>query len=544
MTRQYLNSYFAQKAAFEVSPLPENMGEFVRERAQTMQGALVGNWFEEGETLSYRAFDEQADLLAASLLKRGVRKGTHVAVMLPNVAAYPVAWIAIGRIGAIMVPVNTAYTSDEMHFVLSDSDSQFLIIDRSLLSIYEGIDKPLPLLSRERVFVRDAAQTGYADLAGLIAEGTLPFVAPSPVVRDDLLCIQYTSGTTGFPKGCMLTHDYWLIISHYAAEFRHVEGRPIERTLIWAPFFYMDGMWQFLMAVRLGATVHMPKRLSLTKFVGWLKEYKINFCNFPEVAYRNLPPDISPEDLSLVYIGAYSWQPQNRREVQERFNLVAREAFGMTENGSCTIIPTEAVEKSWITTVGIEAPFRRLRIVDDEGNDVPDGEVGELWVAGRGILWGYYKRPEANGESFRGEWFRTGDLFRRDADGFYHIVGRIKDMIKRSGENIAAQEVEAVLRQADGVSEAAVIAVPDELRKEEVKAYLLLREGATPETVTPESVLEHCRKSLAAFKIPRYITYVDEFPRTPSRKIRKSELLKAPGDLRSGAWDRESGTWR
>jgi acyl-CoA synthetase (AMP-forming)/AMP-acid ligase II len=184
-----------------------------------------------------------------------------------------------------------------------------------------------------------------------------------------------------------------------------------------------------------------------------------------------------------------------------------------------------------------------LRIVNEIGQDVSLGETGELWVAGRSILLGYYKRPDANRENFRGRWFRTGDLFRQDEDGYFYIVGRIKDMIRRSGENIAAREVEAVLNTLPEVQEAAVVPVPDPLRREEIKAYLLLKEGLDQQDLPPEKVIEHCREHLAAFKIPRFVAYVEDFPRTPSRKIQKQKILAEGADPRAYAWDREKGTW-
>ncbi len=526
----------------EETILPESLGEFVRECTAAHGDKVLGNWFDEGETLTYRQFDEYADRLASSLVRLGVRKGTHVAVMLPNVPAFPITWVAIGRIGAVMIPVNAAYTADELHFVLSDSDSQFLVIDAGLIGAYEAIENRPPLMDDARVIVHGDRIEGRPQWRALLDEGTVPFEPPSAVSRTDLLNIQYTSGTTGFPKGCMLTHDYWVIIGHYAATFRDQWGG-VKNSLIWAPFFYMDPMWQFLMIMRLGGTAHVARRISLTRFYDWLKDYEINYCIFPEPALKARPASPADRELHLKYVSIYGWSREARREVQERFGVVAREGYGMTEIGGATLVPAGAEAKALERTCGLPAPFRRLRIVDENGNDVPDGESGELWVSGRSILWGYYKRPEANADSFRGQWFRTGDVFRRDEDGYYYIIGRIKDMIKRSGENIAAQEVEAVLRLLPEVEEAAVVPVPDPMRSEEVKAYLLLKPGVAQDACPPETVFEHCKAHLAAFKIPRFIAYVDDFPRTPSRKIKKRVLIEEAEDLRAGAYDRQQEMW-
>lgn len=525
--------------------LPTTLGELVRERAKAQPDALLGHWFEDGVTLTYRALDEAAERLASSLQAIGVRKGTHVGVMLPNVAAFPISWVALGRIGAVMVPVNTAYTSPEVHFVLDDADAQFLIIDYSFLQTLAAMPQRLAMLADEHVAVHGgSAPAGMLAWDDLARNGACPFNAPTPVGADDLLNLQYTSGTTGFPKGCMLSHDYWMLISRGAARMRGASG-DVKNVLIWAPFFYMDAQWQFLMTVWLGGTVFVARRMSLSHFHDWLRQYRIHMCIYPEPALKQPSTSELDAQLSLRYISIYGWGGQARQAVEQRFGVVAREGYGMTEIGGGSIVPSAATHMAHTRSCGLPAAFREFRIVDAEGQDVAEGEVGELWVTGRAILWGYYKRPQANAESFRGRWFRTGDLFRRDANGYCFIVGRIKDMIKRSGENIAAIEVEAVLRAMPEIEEAAVVAVPDALRREEVKAYLKLREGLGRDDVPPERVFAHCEGSLAAFKVPRYLAYMAiDFPRTPTRKIVKRSLIEGVADLRVGAFDRVDGVWR
>ena len=530
------------RAEMQAADYPESLGDFVRACARAQGDKLLGNWFDEGETLSYRAFDQAADRLADSLLRMGVRKGTHVAVMLPNVPAFPITWVALGRIGAVMIPVNAAYTPEEIRFVLADSDSTFLVIDHQMLPRFEQVAASLPLIEGERVIVHGGRVEGRSEWQALREAGSPDFKAPAPVCRHDLLNIQYTSGTTGFPKGCMLTHDYWVLIGHYAARFRSNNIR-IDNVLIWAPFFYMDPMWQFLMTMKLGATAHIARRISLSSFYDWLEQYRINYCIFPEPALKAKPPGPQDKRLALTYVGIYGWRREAREEVETRFDTVAREGYGMTEIGGAMIVPVSATAKARETTCGLAAPFREMRIVDDEGRDVGPGQEGELWVAGRSILLGYYKRPEANRDSFRGQWFRTGDVFRQDADGYFYIVGRIKDMIRRSGENIAAREVEAALNTLPEVQESAVVPVPDPLRREEVKAYLLLKEGLTSADLPPERVIAHCRERLASFKLPRFISYVDDFPRTPSRKIQKQNILRKDADPHKGSWDSETAKW-
>ncbi|SAK66158.1 class I adenylate-forming enzyme family protein [Caballeronia ptereochthonis] len=534
----------AHRKRQELLALPESLGAFVREQAALYGDKTAAVWFERGIGMTYAQIDRAASQLADSLVKRGVRKGCHVALMLKNTPEFPITWIALGRIGAVMVPVNTAYTHDEMTFVLTDADAQYLVIDAEFVPRLADAPALPGLLAWERVIVSGASDHPLQWQA-LVDAGDAGFKAASAVSRDDLLNLQYTSGTTGFPKGCMLSHDYWMIHCHGAARHRRGPEAGIENVLIWAPFFYMDPMWQFLMTMKLGGTAYIAERMSLSRFMSWLIDYRIHYCIFPEPALSQFPPGERDTEVCLKYISIYGWTRAAREEVQARFNVIAREGFGMTEVGTGALVPAWAHDKALERTCGLPAPFRELQIRRDDGSIADTDEIGELWIRGRGILWGYYKRPEANAESFDGEWFRTGDLFRRDADGFYFIVGRIKEMIKRAGENVSATEVETVLRSMDAIDEAAVVPVPDPLRREEVKAYLKLREGLTQADVPPADVFAYCAKHLAPFKVPRFLQYVEgDFPRTPSRKIAKKRLIAETADPFADTYDRQESRWR
>ena len=203
------------------------------------------------------------------------------------------------------------------------------------------------------------------------------------------------------------------------------------------------------------------------------------------------------------------------------------EDTGMVGSGSC----------------GIPAPFRECTIAGPDGRPIERGATGELWVAGPGIVEGYINMPDATQAAFRGKWFRTGDLFRQDAQGYYTMVGRTRDMIRRSGENISAAEIEAVLHAMPEVRRAAAVAVPDGFRGEEVKAYLVLGAGLTPADVPPERVLAHCAARLARFKVPRFLEYVEDLPLAGPHKVAK-HALTAREDARAGSYDRVDGVWR
>jgi acyl-CoA synthetase (AMP-forming)/AMP-acid ligase II len=519
--------------------LPESLGALVDAAAERNGDAPLAKYLEDGTTFSYNAFAEKTRKLASALLAKGIRKGTHVGVMLPNAPSFAITWVALGRIGAVMVPINTAYTQRELHFVLSDSDAQYLVIDQAFLGVWESVGVPLPLIRPEAVVV--AGRSNDDGWEALLESGSPDFEPPSAVSRTDLLNLQYTSGTTGFPKACMLSHDYWIVLGSVAAHLRGMDG-DVKNILIWAPFFYMDSMWQLLMTMTLGGTAKIAPRPSLTRFYEYLTQEQIHYCIFPETGLAQWPEGEADKAVVLRYVSIFGWSEGARQEFARRFDAVARESFGMTEIGGATIVPRSGGRKTLERTCGMPSAFKELRIVDEHGNDVKDGEIGELWVAGRGILWGYYKRPEANASNFNGRWFRTGDLLTRDSDGYFRIVGRIKDMIRRAGENIAAQEVEACLREMPGVLEVSAIGVPDAKKGEEVKVYLLLEGIKSADDVSPEAVIDFCSSRLAKFKIPRFIEYVKEFPRTASGKILKRELI-AEGDLRARAWDRLEARW-
>ncbi|MGO4833289.1 class I adenylate-forming enzyme family protein, partial [Rhizobiaceae sp. 2RAB30] len=490
---------------------------------------------------SYADLDRRSDALAAAMLARGIRKGAHVALMMPNVPEFVLSWFALAKLGAVLVPTNNTYTSTELDYLLNQSDAQALITDVSLLPALEGMSKRPVVLDDTRVFVRGGGDGPYVSLEAMLAENR-EWKAPWPVVSTDLMSLQYTSGTTGFPKGCMLTHDYWLLLALSAATGMGADA--VKRTLLWAPFFYMDPQWQLLMTMQLGGTAYIARRMSLTRFFDWVRDLQVNYTYFPEAVMKALPPSDADKKMELRYINAFGWSPASVKEAEERFDVIARDSFGMTEIGAGMMVPVSATHKLDKRTCGVAAPFREARVIGEDGRECGPGEAGELQIRGRSILLGYYKRPDANAEAFDGDWFRTGDLFIRDEDGYLSIVGRIKDMVRRSSENISAREVEAVLHELPDVEEAAVVPVPDPLRKEEVKAYLKLKAGVARDSFSLDALFEHCRRNLAAFKVPRYVAFIDDYPRTPSHKIAKPKLIAAAGDLRMDSYDRVDGVWR
>jgi acyl-CoA synthetase (AMP-forming)/AMP-acid ligase II len=533
--------------AIEAAPLAENLGALLDEAAHDSGEQVIWDFFEEGQKETYRSLNRRVNGIAGNLLRLGIRKGTHVAVMLPNIPAFPTLWLALARIGAVMVPVNIAYRERELAFVLNDSEAEFLVIDAPLRAVIEACRRSgqvtLPV-DREiavggEIVVDGAGSPGSVPWDELAGDPQDSFTPPEPVGPDDLLNIQYTSGTTGFPKGCMLTHRYWVVAGKVNA-FR--DGKHYARILAPTPFFYMDPQWLLVMTIYLRGTLFVARRQSSSRFMDWVRDLKIEFCLLPWVVHKQPPHELDAQN-NVKRANVYGIPPQLHGALEARFNLIAREAFGMTEVGSAAFMPIEAVDMVGSGSCGMAGPFREIRVADEAGRSLPPGEIGELLVRGPGIMKGYFRNPEATAAAFHGDWFRTGDLFRMDERGYLYIVGRLKDMVRRSGENIAARELEAVLNALPEVLESAVIPVPDDLRGEEVKACIVLEEGRAPSPEVLDGLITHCQRHLAPFKVPRYFSFHDAFPRTASMKIAK-QPLRGQGDPRRGSFDRVENRWR
>ena len=519
------------------------IGDFVARRCAELGDGLFLNVFERGETITYRQADRRINSIAHALRSLGVARGDRVAIMLPNRIDYPLIWLALAKIGAAHVPVNTRYTPREIAYVTGDSGASLAIVDAQFIDTFLRMEVRPAALPDSCVLVVGGQPPGATIGFDAVVASAPDTPAPDAhVAPDDLMNIQYTSGTTGFPKGCMLSHDYWMTLAQSALAW---DGERVQRLMTAQPFFYMDPQWHVLKTMLAGGTLFMAPQLSASRFIGWVKQHRIEWCQFPILMTRQPP---APDDAltALKQVATFGWDGQTCRDFNSRFGVTAREGFGMTEIGLGMYMPTALAEMFDSGSVGLDAPFRQTTIRDPDGNPVPVGARGELWVRGRAILQGYWNRPDANAEAFRPAedggpaWFRTGDLFEANEHGFLWLVGRLKDMIRRSAENIAAREVEAVVLELAQVEDCAAVPVPDARRGEEVKIYVQLKAGLERAALPPEAILAHCRARLAAFKVPRFYANTDSFPRTVSNKIEKRSLIASVGNLRVNAWDAEA----
>jgi crotonobetaine/carnitine-CoA ligase len=535
-----LEAFAANRQAIEREALPPNVGAVLDQAVARYGERRFWVSIDDGESLSYRRFGQRVEQCAAALAGFGVRRGTHVAVMLPNIPPFAITWIALARLGAVMVPVNTRFTSRELEYVLRHGDAEVLIVDREYLEVLHRIDAAALPVPRQRTIVHGGPAPGFAhDWNALVDASSPGHATDGRPDADELLTIQFTSGSTGFPKGCMLAHRYWTTIGRV----RSRQGPPVRRMLLDMPFYYMGGQWRLLMALYLGATVFVARRMSMSRFLDRLVDHRIDFCSVSN-ALAKLPDDPRYAGLGLVWAGTMGLNKDLHRSFEDRVGAPIREMYGTTETGSTLSMPVEASHMVGTGTCGLPVAFRQCMIVDDRGREVSTGETGELWVSGPGIMQGYYKRPEADAEVMRGKWFATGDLFCQDRDGYHTIRGRIKDVIRRSGENIAASEIEAVLHEMPEIVDAAAVPVADSDRGEEVKICILLKPGLGKEDLPPDRIMAFCRDRLAKFKLPRYIAYLDRLPKTAKGSIAKQKLQTDGKDPREGSFDTVDGAWR
>lgn len=523
----------------EAEPLPRNLGALLDLAVERFADDPAWVFVEQDlPALSWRDLSELVSRSANAFAAMGVRKGSHVGVMLPNIPQSLAAWVGLARLGARMIPINPGYTPDELKYWLTDGDAEFLLMDAAKFDTFLAVEKDAPLLSRERMAIWGDPVDGFRNWQSLLDAASPSFTERETVDIDDIVSIQYTSGSTGWPKGCLLSHRYWIVCGKVVSEM----WPGLKRIQCDLPFYYMGPLWRFTMAAFQGAALYVPPAYSLSRFRERMRDYEYDMAWMTNPVAMLEPAPIENEH-KLTMIATFGMGPSLQTSIAKRYKVPVRDAFGMTEIGfaiGCRLNDDRSVG---IGTCGKILPLREGKIADPQGNELPDGEIGELCIAGPGILQGYYKKKEATEGAFHGRWFRTGDLARRDADGYYYIVGRIKDMIRRSAENISVTEVESALSTLSEIEDVAVHGVKDEKRGEEVKACLVLKDGKTPRDLPPEAVLDHARQHLARFKVPRYIQYYAVFPRTGSNKIAKKRLQDGEGKVLTGTFDATTGAW-
>lgn len=501
----------------------DDLVTLVRRAAELWPDADAWIFDETGTRFTFTDIDRQSTRLAAALAGLGLERGEAVAVMLRNQPEFPLLWLALAKLGAVLVPVNVNYRELDGAHVLRHSGARFAVAAREFVDLLTRI---APGTKLERVLTADELHAH----AGKPAE--------TRVFGEQPVNIQYTSGTTGVPKGCVLPHHYWLTLARgLVTDFPAISA---DDTILTAqPFHYIDPQWNVVLGLSSGATLVVLDRFHPSTFWAKIREHRVTwfYCLglMPTLLLRQ-PESPRDREHHVRAISASAIPRDLHAELEKRWGVPWFEAFGMTETGGdLRVSEMDHDELVGTGCVGTPTRDREAMIVDESGQPVPRGETGELVLRGIGMMHGYHDDPEATARIFSNGWFHTGDLATMDVRGRVFYIGRTKDMIRRSGENISADEVERALLLHPAVRLAAVVAEPDELRGEEVKAFVVL----DAET-GPDELAEFCATKLAYFKVPRYWTIADSLPLTPSERVAKGELRK------SGlpSYDRVRGTWR
>ncbi|MCC5859637.1 MAG: o-succinylbenzoate--CoA ligase [Ectothiorhodospiraceae bacterium] len=485
----------------------------------------------EGVRYSYRDFNQRINRAASALTGMGVSKGDRVAMLLLNSNAFLEVLFACGKLGAIAVPINFRLSPAEVGFILEDSQAATLI--------YHPLFSALVEPGRGNGFLKHAvavAQEGHAAGAGdgdyeQLLAGADASEPDTRVLPDDPLMMMYTSGTTGRPKGALLSHGNatWNCIHAHISDMGVLRS---DIVLNVAPLFHIGGLAvNTLTALHIGATVILQSQFDPVEVLKTLQAERVNKLFLVPAMWHalTLVPNFDDFDLSALRALTSGGAPCPIPVIEffQSRGFTFHEGFGMTETcaGVCILGDADAVRKNG--SVGKPLMYEQMRIVDEQDKDVPQGETGELILRGPNIFLEYWNRPDATEEAFRNGWFHTGDLARQDEEGFYYIVDRKKDMLISGGENVYPTEVEQVLYRHPKVQEVAVIGAPDERWGEVPMALVVPRDGGAP---TLEELQAFCRDKLARFKTPKHLVVLTELPRTATGKILKRELRKQYGE--------------
>ena len=477
------------------------------------------------ERYTYREFDARVNQVANGLLAAAIAFDDKVVVHLPNCPAFLLTWFALAKIGAVMVPTNTANTAAEMEYLLASSDATTVVTEPAFLEMFAKVLPRSPKVTRVFVARTDSAPAGTRRWDELW-QGQPGTLAPIRFSNESTVEILFTSGTTAQPKGVMLTHANCLWSGERAS--KQVRLGPGERTLTALPLFHVNAQsLTVLSGLTAGATLILLELYSATKFWEQVRRHRANMVSLVPALMRTIaaqPPQ--PEDrehaLRVVFY-AINCTDKEKSDFEERFGVSLLNGYGLSEAMTIVCMAPLDGNRKW-PSIGLPALDRQVRIVDDRGRELPAGEIGELivhGVPGRTIMKGYYKNPAATAATVTDGWLHTGDNAFMDEAGYVYFFDRKKDVIKRGGENVSASEVERAILEHPGVLECAVIGVPDAIKDEAVKAFVVARPGVQ---FTVDDIVAHCAGRLAKFKVPQVIELRDALPKTSIGKIEKKVL--------------------
>jgi crotonobetaine/carnitine-CoA ligase len=498
----------------------------------------------QDQTISYAELERMTNRYAHSLQSLGIRKGDHVAVLLPNGPAFLWLLWGLGKIGAVAVPVNTAAKGELLRYFIEQSDSAWIAVDAEFAPRLASIVHELPGL---RGVILQGGSPGDVQAGGRpvidigeLARGSDAQLPLDAVRASDMHLIMYTSGTTGPSKGVMSPHSqgHGVGIS-VAGNFGYTRDDVLYVCL---PLFHGNALWySSYAALAAGAAVALAPRFSASQF--WPDIARHGATQFNSLSAMTnilwkLPPTPEEQGSRVRQAMMVPVPTAIYDEFQQRYGVRITSVYAMTENFAMTLFtPEDPDDKAG--SAGKPRDDVRLRIVDDYDEPLPAGEVGEICMHATepgAMMLGYYKMPEVTARECRGGWFHTGDRGYLDGDGYLFFVDRKKEAIRRRGENISAYEVELILSRHPEVYEAAAVPVASELGEDEVMVYVVLRPGSA---LTHEEVVHFCSANMAYYMVPRFVDFIHALPKTASEKIEKYKLKQDAQSRREALWDRE-----
>ncbi|MDI7744034.1 AMP-binding protein [Lysinibacillus fusiformis] len=478
------------------------------------------------KTKTYREFYEDVLKLGNALMDLNIKPGDHITLHLPNNIEFLTIWFAVAHIGAIMVPTNILSSADEMNYIINHSESVLLITEEEHVEKFQGMLDEIPAIQQiilTRFRNESPALLNFDHLLRTASIDTNRFPEVSP---EDVVGMLYTSGTTSKPKGVQVTNANYLYTGELMS--KSVQVTEDDRMFIVLPLFHGNAQYYSTMsALVAGGSIALTEKFSASRYFKQAKSLGGTVGSLFAAPIRMiLAKDYDAADLEnpiRLVMFAQSIAEHQVKEFEEKFDLKLLHMYGMTETVGIPLInPLNGVRKN--LSIGRPSMGYEVKLIDENGDEVKRGVVGQIavkGVPGRTIMKQYFKNEEATMQALQNGWLLTGDNARIGEDGYFYFVDRVKDMIKRSGENVAAQEVESVLTQHMAVYESAVIGVPDDMRDEAIKAFVILNNGMS---VTEAELIDFCKARLAKFKVPDSIEFVHDFPRTPVGKIQKHLL--------------------
>lgn len=486
-------------------------------------------------TLSYAQVNGAANQVANGLVAKGIGKGDKVALSCFNLPYFPIIYFGIMKVGAAVVPLSVLLKEDEIQYHLTDSEAKayFCFVGNADLPMlkmgHAGFEKSPTcqhLFAITPTFA-DASPIEGVSTLGQLMNGQSPAFETAQTSAEDTAVVIYTSGTTGRPKGAELTHNSLFTNAVMCADL--FELKQTDTTLIVLPLFHIFAMTVMMNAsVYRGAYCILLPKFDAEAVFGLMQKHEVTLFGGVPTMYWGLLNYTSDkfdykkiaENLRVAVAGGSALPVQILHDFKERFGVDVLEGYGMSE-GSPVVTFNQLSVGTKPGSIGTPVWGVDVKLVDAEGNEVPDGEKGELLYRGPNVMKGYFNKPEANAATIKNGWLHSGDVAIKDADGFYFIVDRIKEMIIRGGLNVYPREIEEAMIKHEAVSLVAVIGIPNEQFGEEIKAFVVLKEG---KTVSEAELIEWTKSKIAAYKYPRHIEFLAALPMNATGKIMKKEL--------------------